>query len=199
MKKIKRILIYVELFVFVLCLGLLISSGVKNLQAEQQYEELRKSVTNNEATEIEDVNMEDSEDGIDAVKSDSEWQEAIERRRLFPIDFVKLNETNPDVVGWIRIEGSEVDYPIMCSPTDDTYYLNHNIYGEEFQAGAIYIEKMNDSGFNDSHTVIYGHNQKDQSMFGSLHRYEERSYLQENSSIVIYTENYDFFQQSDRR
>ena len=52
-----------------------------------------------------------------------------------PIDFAALQEVNPDIYAWIRIEGTNIDYPVGQSSTDDSYYLNHTIEGKEGYPG----------------------------------------------------------------
>ena len=94
---------------------------------------------------------------------------------------------NPDVYAWIEIPGTQVDYPILQSPTDDGYYLNHNLDGSEGYPGSIYTESVNGKEFEDFNTVIYGHNMKDGTMFGDLHEYEDSAFLEENSQVIIYT------------
>lgn len=112
---------------------------------------------------------------------------AEEPETVIPIDFEALWEMNPDVYAWIEIPGTQVDYPILQSPTDDGYYLNHNLDGSEGYPGSIYTESVNGKEFEDFNTVIYGHNMKDGTMFGDLHEYEDSAFLEENSQVIIYT------------
>ena len=103
-----------------------------------------------------------------------------------PIDFETLTRANPDVYAWIQIPGTQVDYPILQSSEDDSYYLTHTIDGEEKTEGAIYTEQLNNKDFTDPNTVIYGHNMRNESMFGSLHWYEDREFFDENRELTIY-------------
>lgn len=77
-----------------------------------------------------------------------------------PIDFASLKETNPDIYAWIEIPDTNVNYPIVQSADDDSYYLNHTIDGQEGYPGSIYTEKVNAKDFSDFNTVIYGHDMK---------------------------------------
>ena len=103
-----------------------------------------------------------------------------------PIDFAALQQQNPDVYAWIQVPGTEVDYPILQSSNDNTYYLNHTIDGEEKKEGAIFTENYNTKTFEDPNTVIYGHDMKNGSMFQSIHKYMDRSFFDNNRDIVIY-------------
>ncbi len=104
-----------------------------------------------------------------------------------PIDFSVLQERNPEVYAWITIPGTEVDYPILQSETDNSYYLSHTIDRQESAEGAIYTENYNSRDFEDPNTLIYGHDMQNRTMFGSLLDYQDRSFFEENNEILIYT------------
>ena len=103
------------------------------------------------------------------------------------IDFDTLQaETNEDIYAWIYIPDTNVDYPVLQHPTDDTYYLNYNIDGTKGYPGCIYSEIENSKGFDDFNTVLYGHNMKNGSMFHDLHQYKDELFLEEHPNIYIY-------------
>lgn len=103
------------------------------------------------------------------------------------IDFEALLQENEDIYAWIYIPGVEVDYPILQHPTDDAYYLNHNLDGSSGLPGVIYTETVNSKDFMDPHTVIYGHNMNNGTMFGALHDYEDSQVFEDNQYFFIYT------------
>lgn len=94
-----------------------------------------------------------------------------------PVDFASLQEKNPEIYAWIRISDTSVDYPILQRPEDDGYYLDHTVDGAEGLPGSIYTESLNKQDFSDKNTVIYGHNMKDETMFGSLKYYMDPTYM----------------------
>lgn len=98
----------------------------------------------------------------------------------------ELHEENPEVIGWIKFDNLELSYPIMQGEDND-YYLNHTFSGEENSSGSIFLEATNTSDFNDSHTIIYGHNMKNQSMFGALKNYKTEDFYSGNEYFTIYT------------
>lgn len=106
------------------------------------------------------------------------------------LDFDKLHEDNEDIYAWIYVPDTTVDYPILQHPTDNTYYLNYNMDGSYGYPGCIYTEDYNQKDFSDPHTVIYGHNLKDRTMFTTLHNFEDPELMQEDHYIFIYTEDY---------
>ena len=101
------------------------------------------------------------------------------------IDWKKLKETCPDAYAWIRIDGTEIDYPVVQHPTDNTFYLTHSADKKEALAGAIFTENFNKKDFSDPVTVIYGHNMKNGSMFRGLHQYKDPVFFQEHQNIKI--------------
>lgn len=106
------------------------------------------------------------------------------------IDFEELHATiSEDIYAWIYIPNTHVDYPIFQDPVDNTYYLTHNVDGSEGYPGCIYTENYNSKDFSDPHTVIYGHNMRDTTMFSDLHLYEDQAFFDNNRYVFIYTED----------
>lgn len=104
-----------------------------------------------------------------------------------PIDFASLQAQNPDIYAWITVPGTNIDYPILQSATDNSYYLSHTIDGTESPEGSIFTENYNSKDFEDPNTVIYGHNMKNGSMFQNLHNYQDRDFFDNNRDVTIYT------------
>lgn len=99
-----------------------------------------------------------------------------------------ISEINEDIYAWIYIPNTKVDYPILQHPTDDEYYLDHDMSEKKASAGSIFTQHYNDKDFNDNHTVIYGHNMKNGSMFKTLHYYMEESFFEKNPYVYLYLE-----------
>ena len=105
-----------------------------------------------------------------------------------PIDFERLQTYNDELVAWIKVPGTNIDYPVARHEGEDqSYYLNYNMYRETAYAGCIYMENVNAADFSDNNTVLYGHNMKTKSMFGNLHKFEEKEFFDENQYIFVYT------------
>ena len=106
------------------------------------------------------------------------------------IDWDALHEENPDIYAWIVVSDTLVDYPVLQHPTDDYYYLNHNIDGSKGYPGCIYTEgTYNSKDFEDTNTVLYGHNMKDKTIFGTLHSFDAPDFAMSDKYIFIYTED----------
>ena len=90
------------------------------------------------------------------------------------VDFNKLEEINPDVIAWIEIPGLEISYPVVQG-RDNDYYLHHLITGENHKSGSIFMDFHNQENLSDRNSIIYGHNMKDGSMFGTLDQYQSQA------------------------
>lgn len=126
------------------------------------------------------------EEVTDASQDSETVPESVEPEEEIPIDFEELWETNPDVYAWIVIPGTDINYPILQHPTDDSYYLNHNIDGSTGRPACIYTESLNSKDFTDNNTVIYGHNMRNGTMFAQLHKFEDKDFFDEHREIIIY-------------
>lgn len=99
----------------------------------------------------------------------------------------ELKESNPDTVGWIAFDHLEISYPLMQGEDND-FYLRRTFSGESNSAGSIFIEAANHANLEDSHTIIYGHNMKNQTMFGTLDNYKTEDFYAGNEYFTIYTD-----------
>lgn len=104
-----------------------------------------------------------------------------------PINFDEIKKDAENVFAWIYVSGTNIDYPVVMHPEDDTYYLSHDIYGEKNVNGAIFLQRNSSREFDDFDTIIYGHNMKNGSMFRDLHKFEEKDFFQNNRYIYIFT------------
>jgi len=87
-----------------------------------------------------------------------------------------------DYTGWIKIDNSKIDYPVVKGK-DNAFYLDHNYNKEKSDAGAIYMDRRNLGNTYDKHTIIYGHNKKDGSMFTDLNKYLKKDFFKTNALI----------------
>lgn len=104
-----------------------------------------------------------------------------------PIDFEGLQAINPEIYAWIEVPGTKINYPILQHEGEDqSFYLTRDMYGERSQAGSIYTEDYNNKDFQDYHTVLYGHNMKNGSMFHNVRYFAEREFFDEHHELFIY-------------
>ena len=101
------------------------------------------------------------------------------------VDFQALRKINLDIIAWIRIPDTKIDYPIVQGK-NNAYYLKHMFQKTEHAAGSIFLDVDNEADFSNRKSILYGHNMKDGSMFQGLHRFQEESYLQEHNQVYLY-------------
>jgi len=106
------------------------------------------------------------------------------------IRYLDFYEQNPDLVGWIKIEGTKLNYPVMQTPHDKDYYLDHNFEREHSDWGAIYAREECDVFRPSDNVTLYGHTMKDGSMFACLHEYTEKE-TWENNNVIFYDTIYE--------
>ena len=106
-------------------------------------------------------------------------------------------EANPDTIGWISIPGTEIDYPVMYTPEDPDFYLNHGFDREPSAGGMIYLDAGDDCGGRKAQEpaeeeaakrnnfILYGHHMKNGTMFAGLEQYLDRSFLRSTGPFSL--------------
>lgn len=102
-------------------------------------------------------------------------------------EYKELSEMNPDMIGWLQLEGTKLDYPVMHTPNDTAYYLYRDFYGKYSSHGCLFIEKFCSATPPTDNITIYGHNMKDGTMFGMLRNYRSKSHWEKHRYIYFDT------------
>ena len=102
------------------------------------------------------------------------------------VDFDELAKINPDIVGWIFIEGTDINYPVVQG-RDNDYYLRRLFDGTYNSSGSIFMDYRCSADFSDPHSIIYGHHMKNKSMFGGLMDYKKQEFYDEHSVALLVT------------
>ena len=93
---------------------------------------------------------------------------------------------NSDLVGWISIPGTRIDYPVMQTKDNPNFYLKHAFDKSYSSYGVPYMQENCDIGISDN-LVLYGHHMKNGSMFKDISRYKDQGYFDQHSEIILYT------------
>ncbi len=104
------------------------------------------------------------------------------------VDFEPLVELNSDVVGWIYMEDSPINYPLVQGK-DNEQYVKKLADGSYNSAGSIFMDYRNEPDLSDRHTVIYGHRMNNGSMFGTIVNYKDQSYFNSHQRCMLLTPN----------
>lgn len=100
-------------------------------------------------------------------------------------EYQKIHAENEDLVGWLQIDGTVINYPVMQSDSeaDSQFYLTHSFAKKKDKNGSLFMDYRNDYVERDTNIIIYGHNMKSGAMFGTLKKYLEQDYLEKHAKI----------------
>jgi len=168
-----------------LCLiaGMLLLAGSFWLPGLWQNYLLRQEQVDFISGYIEEPEENDPEESV----SESETEDPKGNRPMYRnIDFAGLQQINPEIVGWIYVPGTQIDYPI-CLGSDNNYYLTHSFRRSQNALGAIFAPAETSDDLGDAHTILYGHNMRSGKMFGELSNYESSEFRDRYPYVYIYT------------
>ena len=136
-----------------------------------------------------DIEVTPSIDEVDDTPSDSDSIDTsttiyINKYQNIPTTYDKLLTINKDVVGWLRVNNTKINYPVTQTTNND-YYLSHDIYGNQVRTGWVFMDYRNSTKELDKNTIIYGHNLKSGYMFGELLNTTSSSWYNNQDNLVI--------------
>ena len=184
-----RAALVVSLCVFVFCAYRLIAIQLEYKAGTEEYDSLREIAmeTTPEATPTPEAEEpEETPQDNTPVEGDEVAAQTSRNFEAPDINFDALREINSEVVGWIVMESIDISYPIVKAEDNDKY-LGTTFEGKKNGAGAIFMEHTNQPDFNDCNTLIYGHNMKNGSMFGSLNKILEEAVYSKSRYFWICT------------
>ena len=146
---------------------------------EQSVSSIATSVPNNKDSKSEIVEADETEPPMPVETSP------------ISVDFDTLKEANDDVIGWLYCEDTPINYPVLQSD-DNSYYLRRLVNDEWNIAGSLFMDYRNNLSNNDWNTVIYGHNMKNDSMFGTLPEYRNQDYYEQHPIMYFLTPEADY-------
>jgi len=123
---------------------------------------------------------------LDGGNDDGQTEEMLERARNRVIDFAALQARNPEIIGWLSIPNTNIDYAITQTTNND-FYLHHSATRRRTSSGAIFLSAGLDPSFDNQNSVVFGHHMRDGSMFGSLPRLRNATFRTRHQNIFVYT------------
>lgn len=101
------------------------------------------------------------------------------------LSYKALRDLNKDVIGWIDVYGTKIDYPIVQGD-DNAKYLNTTVLGEYSTAGSIFLDYRNKKDFSDFNNIIYGHYMAERKMFGDMEKFKDKDFFEKHKYAVIH-------------
>ena len=145
--------------------------------------------TNNNIKEIENTKTEEIKDdeNTELISTPDDKESDYWYYITFPlikVDFTELIKKNEDTVGWINVNNTNINYPVVQS-TDNNYYLTHSYDKKENEAGWVFLDYRNNKDFTSKNNIIYAHSRLDKTMFGSLSKVLKQSWYKDKSNHII--------------
>ena len=185
-KNVRKALRAVLLMVFVVSTALMVHQWLDNAGGEAAYNDamdIAMQVKEPEAPE----QPQPTEIPVEATKPVTypvpvEGDPVMEE--IAEINIAALREENEDVLGWIRIPDTRIDYPLLQGEDND-FYLKHTWQKQRNSVGSIFLEHLNRPDLTDFNTIVYGHNMRDKSMFGQLDNYSIEGFWETHPYVYI--------------
>lgn len=184
--KVTKILLAVCFILFISSLLYIVYNQYKMKKEEEMLGELQKRIIENPAKV--DIVEGQQKEFLETKEIETETQEK-EEPQILP-QYEEIYQENQDLVGWIKIEDTPIDYPVMQTFDDPIFYIHRNWDKNESQTGLPLIDAR--CTLESENIIIYSHNMKNGTMFGSLKKYNEESFYEEHQTIkfdTIYEEN----------
>lgn len=209
--------------VFLVCAVFLTDYFIQSVKQQARYEELSKLVQqhrprpqlpNSSSGDATEPNNTGSTDSTDSAEGSDDSQNSGNTSPTLPApqkyvtvidpvtskeiqvltEYAPIYKLNPHLVGWIQIEGTKVNYPVLQTPDWANYYLTRDFNGNESRYGAIYVNETADVKAPSDNVTIYGHKMRDGTMFASLHEYKKKSFFEAHPYVIFDTiyEHHDY-------
>lgn len=213
MKKYVKILLILLSIVFLFLVGFYIKESIRNRQINDKLKTIASEVETEPQTEPETIqneikvsqsNISETETKTELetnLETKEETKENLENKVVHKnvehvnvpttfnkeVSFQNLHNENNDYLFWLYIQNTKIDYPVMMS-RDNKDYLHSSFYKEKLYSGTLFIDALSNKRENQENLIVYGHNMKDGSMFGTLKKWRSEKYFNEHKFIEIYTE-----------
>lgn len=184
-RKIKWKNVFLALFVLICLVGLgtslfnIIKWKIEAKTTNNQIETAQKVVKPVEIINNDKIEIIEQE----KVPLDDPYWEYVQMN-LIDVDFNDLKNINPSTIGWIQVNGTNINYPFVQT-NDNKYYLNHSFNKSKNSAGWVFMDYRNNISVLDKNTIIYAHGRLDNTMFGSLKNILTSGWLNNKNNYIV--------------
>lgn len=161
------------------------NNSQKNVNINNKNDDI-DSVENSNSEKVSSNTAKANEITEDIITSPWDTSYAPEDREILP-ELADLYAENPDLVGILEVVGTDINYPVVQTPSEPEYYLRRDFYGKDSTAGTLFVDYRCDIVNPTTNTIIYGHNMRSGTMFGGLKRYLKQDYYQSHKTIIFKT------------
>ncbi len=203
MNSLKQKLYTLLTIVIIVCALLAGALGVRHILADNQSSEIlnelrasAEAVVNESVISSDTLPLEDGQaqntDFIDNTTEDNSSETSPEDEKeiiLEPNPYHDSFTANSDMAAWLQVPDTNIDYPIMWTPEDETYYLYRSFDKKENQNGSLILDTDSSLDPLTTNLIIHGHNMRSGAMFGNLTKYEKSSYYEDHKQIILYTKD----------
>lgn len=183
MKSFKKIFYnvsYIAILLAIFCAELYIAEYLYDMYKAKKQSNLLNDI-------IIDQNEVTFENNIDNTINDT-LTPTVKTERMIKLE--ELQKENSDIVAWLEIENTNINYPVLQG-TDNSFYMNHNYKKNNSSSGAIFLDKDYSFELPSTNLLIYGHNMKNGTMFRDLLKYQKKSFFDEHPTIRFTTNKED--------
>ncbi len=181
----RAIIIAVLAIVFIVALVQTVRIYSDRKEAENTYDSLQSYVSTEDTAPDETQPSETTSDTAEDSQTEEDTTPITETAPI-SVDFDSLIAKHPDVVAWIYADDTVINYPV-AKGKDNNQYLRHLLSGKYNVAGTIFADYRNGDIGEDQNYIVYGHNMKDGSMFGSVLKYKKQAYYDEHPYLYLLT------------
>ncbi len=182
--------IFKKIFVvilFFICLFISVYSVAKIRKWLKDNKDINETI--NKINDITDINEIDDEEDVEYIDDEKELSKDslywyFVNMPLIDVDLKKLKQENNDTIGWIKVNGTNVNYPFVQT-NDNSYYLNHSFDKTKNDAGWVFADYRNDFDILNKNNIIYAHGRLDNTMFGTLKKTLDKKWYTNKDNNVI--------------
>ena len=181
--KLKNIIIILIVTALIITLIISIFNIVKwKMDSNKTNEEITNIQEDIDVDEVEDTENTEIIEPVEEPPKENPYWDYI-NMNMINVDFNVLKRTNPDVVGWVKVNGTNINYPFVQA-NDNKYYLTHSFNKSYNAAGWVFLDYRNNNT-NNKNTIIYAHGRTDKTMFGTLRKVLNNGWLNNTDNFVI--------------
>ena len=169
----KRFIIVLLIGTMLISIFFILKGKTEDKTQEDNFKNLAEKVT------IENESIEDKE-------NEEQEENKKQEQKKVTIDMQELYRENKDIVGWLQIEDTNVNYPVVQRKSDENYYLRRNFYKEYSLWGTPFLQNSCNINTSDN-LIVYGHHIKGNKMFGELEKYKNNDFYNKHKKINLYT------------